>query len=443
MNRLMLKQIAQWLGKEGEYPDCLIHSFQYDSRSVGPGDLFFAIQGAKVDGHVFLEEVKARGACAAVVSSQFQGCVEGLELIAVPDVILAMQHLAAMSFQQHPAKVIAITGSVGKTTTKEFIATLLQDFVFFRKTPGSVNSQVGLPTFLLNCLGTEEVLVLEMGMNHPGEITKLISMAPPDIAVVTRIALAHSAYFPEGVDGIAAAKAEIFSHPSTRLGILSAQAFEFPVLKNTGSFPKVTYSLEEGEYVLRKVDKEVEVLHQGKSLGFVKLPMRAAHMQENFLAACVVALKIGVSFEEIQKKAALLKTCKNRFEIVEKEGITFLNDSYNANPTSMKAALCNLPEPHLGGKVIAVLGEMRELGNFSLKSHLEVGEVALSKVSYLLCLGNECQPIVDLFSAQNRPAELLPSLADMQKRLFEVATAGDVVLLKGSNSHQLWKLLGE
>ncbi len=445
MNRFKLRQITSWLENFQEYPDVLIRFFQYDSRAVGPGDLFFAIKGAKVDGHAFLEDVRDRGACAAVVSSEFQGKIEGLPLIVVGDVLASLQLLAQISFTQNPCKVIAITGSVGKTTTKEFIATLLEGRFRLSKTPGSVNSQVGLPTFLLNCAGTEELLVLEMGMNHAQEIKRLITMAPPDIAVVTRIALAHSAFFPEGIEGIAAAKAEIFSHPKTLLGILSTQAFQFPVFEQTGNFRKVTYGLEgeQGEYVLCRGQKEAEIFHLGTSLGTLKSPFKAVHMQENFLAACVVALELGLSLEEIREKAPLLKTCKNRFEIVEKEGITFLNDSYNANPTSMKAALLNLPEPGIDGKVIAVIGEMRELGNFSAKSHLEIGELALQKVSHLLCLGNDCQPMIELFSAANRPAELLVSLKEMEKRLFEVAKPGDVVLLKGSNSHQLWKLLGE
>ena len=148
--------------------------FQQDSREIQPGDLFFALQGEKVDGHIYLQEVAAKGACAAVVSKNYSGDHFGMVLFAVDDVLGSMQMMAKTIFSQNKARVVAVTGSVGKTTTKEFIATLLQSKFRVIKTPGNANSQVGLPLFILNNVIDEEFFVVEMGMTASGEIAKLI-----------------------------------------------------------------------------------------------------------------------------------------------------------------------------------------------------------------------------------------------------------------------------
>lgn len=150
---------------------------------------------------------------------------------------------------------------------------------------------------------------------------------------------------------------------------------------------------------------------------------------------------MGMHWDAIFAGAKRLKVYKNRFEKIEREGVVFLNDSYNANATSMKAALKNLPKPQPEGKTIAVLGSMRELGAFCQSSHREVGEAATKVIDHLICLGSECKPMVDVFEQQQKTVEWLQSLEEVRLRVFELAKPGDVVLLKGSNSHQLWKVL--
>ncbi|MBS0606200.1 MAG: UDP-N-acetylmuramoyl-tripeptide--D-alanyl-D-alanine ligase, partial [Verrucomicrobia bacterium] len=165
------------------------------------------------------------------------------------------------------------------------------------------------------------------------------------------------------------------------------------------------------------------------------------HLCENFLGAAVVCRKMGMGWDSIISQAQKLKVYKNRFEQVDVGGITFLNDSYNANATSMKAALRNLPTPRAGGKTIAVLGSMRELGKFCETSHRQVAETAVDVVDHLICLGSECKPMIDYFNERNKSVEWMNSLSDVRARVFNLAKPGDVVLLKGSNSHQLWKVL--
>lgn len=444
MNTYDLFQIAKWLqlSVAGNRP---IRSFQHDSRLVQAGDLFFALKGEKVDGHTYLKDVATRGALAAVVSKEYQGESFGLELLAVDDVIEALHVLAKEAFCLRSTRVIGVTGSVGKTTTKEFTAMLLEGQFVVGKTPGNANSKVGMPLSILNSRGDEEVFVMEMGMSAPGEIQRLIEISPPEIALVTKVALAHAAFFPDGLDGIAQAKAEILSHPKTRLGVVNAQALGFDQMQTTGTCRKLSYGLKEelpeADFVLEKVGASYQMIEKEGRSPLFKLPFVATHLCENFLGAAAVCRNMGMGWELIIAQAQKLKVYKNRFEQIEMNGITFLNDSYNANPTSMKAALRNLPTPQAGGKTIAVLGSMRELGKFCEPSHRQVAETAVDVVDHLICLGNECKPMIDYFQEQNKSVEWMNSLSEVSSRVFSLAKPGDVVLLKGSNSHQLWKVL--
>jgi UDP-N-acetylmuramyl pentapeptide synthase len=234
-------QVVKWMGCDvGVFGK--VHGFKQDSREVVPGDLFFALKGERVDGHAYLEEVAAKGAVGAIVDEEYKGKEFGLVLVRVKSVISSLHELAKAIQATRRARVIGVTGSVGKTTTKEFIATLLEAKYRVGKTPGNANSQVGVPLSILNSAGDEDVFVMEMGMSLPHEIEKLIDIAPPEVAIITKIALAHAAFFPDGLEGIAAAKMEILSHPSTRLGILNHQASGF-CCAGSGGWQKMVYGL--------------------------------------------------------------------------------------------------------------------------------------------------------------------------------------------------------
>jgi len=415
---------------------------EFDSRKIEKGDLFFALKGEKTDGHIFLRDVAEKGAVAAVVSKDYVGESFGLPLIRVEDVGGFLQNFAKKIFSIKSSRVVAVTGSAGKTTTKEFIATLLEAKYRVAKTPGNANSQVSVPLSILNLHDEEEVFVVEMGMSAPHEIERLVDIAPPEVAVITKIALAHAEFFPTGEEGIAHAKAEIFSHPKTRLGIYPKEAERFAPIVKRGSSEKRTFAINgSADYTLALTQSEYKVHSpQGTSPAF-SLPFTASHLCEDALAAIAVALDMGLSWEEIIAQLPKLATYKRRFEKIEKEGITYINDSYNANPASTRAALSNLPEPLPGGKRLAVLGEMRELGAFSEQSHKEIGEHAQECVDHLLCYGRLCQSMANAFSTTERKAELFVDFEELQKRLKAVAEKGDVVLIKGSKSLEMWRLL--
>ncbi len=437
-----LAEVAAWLDLQDSLPSHPIRCVITDSRRAKGGELFAAIKGGHVDGHSFLEEVAQKGSLAALVSADYVGHDYGLQIIRVSNVIAALQQMASKYLQCFNPRIIGITGSVGKTTTKDFIATLLSERFKVGKTPGNANSQIGLPTALLNFNGDEEVLVLEMGMSEPGQIAKLVAIAPPEIALITKIGYSHTELFAKGIDGVAEAKAEIFSHSATRWGIASLQAGGFPIVRTSGVSKKLLVGetleadisyVKEGFSVCITMDKE-------KS-GPIELPFKASHFIENFVLAAVCARLCGLSFAEIAKQARDLETYKNRFEIVEKNGVLFLNDSYNASPESMKAAFDNLPTVH--GKTIAVLGQMPELGQYWHSAHRDVATYALTFVDHLLCYGIGCSPMVEVFSSAGKPVEWIQDFSVLKKRVYELAQANDLVLLKGANFNQLWRVLEE
>lgn len=419
----------------------LISSFQCDSRLIRKGDLFFALKGAKTDGHDFLEDVAKSGAIAAVVSEQYSGCDFGLTLFRMSNVLTAMHTLAHHVYKSSRAKVIAITGSLGKSTTKEFIATMLEAKFRIVKTLGNVNSQTGVPLTLLNAEETPELFVLEMGMSQKGEMRRLVDIAPPSIAVITYIAPAHVAAFPEGLDGIAAEKAEILGSSCTKLGVIHESASHFPTVVEKKTTLWTYGSKEENRFRIEELPQEQTWrIWEGDvptpPFSLAGLPSHYAH---NVLGAAIVARAMAFSWEEIFARLPFLQTLPKRFERIEREGVLFINDAYNANSVSVRAALAHLPPT--SGKKIAVLGSMPELGRYSKACHEEVARVARECVDILLCLGEECTPMVALFHERQKPVEIFFDLSSLKKRVFALAKSGDVVLIKGGNVHKLWEIL--
>ncbi len=426
--------------------DCMIKAFSVDSRLVNRGDLFFALPGQKTDGHHYLAEIAQKGAAAAVVSRDYQGPDYGLLLLKVDHPLLALQEAARNLLQRLSCKIVGITGSVGKTTTKDFTACLLKQKYKVFATPGNHNSQIGIPLVLLNHLvGDEQILVLEMGMTHPGNIAGLTQLFPPDLAILTTVELVHAVNF-ESLSEIAQAKAEIFSHPKTKMGILSYELEDFEKISEVGSCPKLSFSVLSScaDYYLSDQSEQLKVdtkVSGSRELG--RFAVLGMHNRKNLLAAIACARFFDVEWDEIKAVIPMLVLPERRLEVVEKEGILFVNDSYNASAASVKAALETLPLPKKGGKRIAVIGEMLELGKFSKQCHREVAEAALEKVDHMLCLGEECREIYDCWLSAQRNVEWFQNRADLVQALRKIACRGDVVLLKGSRANLLWKVLEE
>lgn len=406
----------------GEFPKIPVKKIAVDSRAVQPGDLFFALPGEKNDGHDFIPEAVSRGASGAVVAKGITAEVS-MPLIEVPDTLHALQSLTQAELKGRPTKIIGVTGSVGKTTTKEMIAALLGGKYRAICSPGNFNSQIGLPLTIFNhTTGDEDYLVLEMGMTHKGHIARLIDIAPPLYSVITHVALVHAANF-NSIDEIASAKAEIFSHPQTRRGFYPETIACAQLIQNTGTCAKFAVPMQNDRYP--------------------PLPFNGEHLRQNFLLAAAVAVECGVAENEIIERMKLIKLPEKRQEYVAKNEMLFVNDSYNASVPSMIAALRALPSPVRNGKRIAVLGEMLELGSFSEECHRQVAIEALDKVDYMLCLGPECKAMIPIWAKSGRQAYYFDERQSLVEALKCLARPGDVILLKGSHAKQLWKVLDE
>lgn len=446
MRSLTLAQIAHLLNCSTIFPSLAIQGYCIDSRLVKPSELFFALKGERVDGHDFLRDVQQRGALAAVVSKDYQQeHIPGLHLLPVEDPLQALQELAKTLLAECSTRVVAITGSIGKTSTKEFTKALLSAKYRVAASPGNSNSQVGIPLTILNhTTGEEDILVLEMGMTAPGHLARLVQIAPPEVAVLTTAALVHACNF-ESLEDIARTKAEIFLHPHTRLGLLHHDIPAFSEIRQIGNCHKMSFSTQNGQadYILDPETYHLNACVENQTTTLHPLPIPGKHNVHNFLAAIAVARYFEVSWEEIRQTIPSLKLPDKRLQFVQHKQALFLNDSYNASEFSVKAALEILPQPAPGGKKIAVLGSMLELGKFSDACHVRVGEFALQHVEELYCLGEECRPIYDTWSQAGRPVRLFDKRQDLVDYLRQILQPADVVLLKGSRSKELWKVLEE
>jgi len=438
--------VAQALGLSPTQIRLFINRYVVDSRLVSPGDLFFALEGNHSDGHRFLKEVASRGGIAAVVHSSYKGESYGLILLKVDHVLQALQTLAQTIQKERKQKIIGVTGSVGKTTTKEFIATLLVQRYSVDKTLGNYNSQVGLPLMILNSLGKSEIFVAEMGISQPGNLEKLVQIIPPEISVVTNIGHAHIGCFPQGMEEIAWEKRKIFSLPQIKGGVLHHQAIRFKAFQTFSSCPFKTFGLIKYPSTsplpdYRWGETGNNLIEEAKEIAPFPLPFCQTHFCENFLAAVAVARMVGLSWKEIQMGSQQLSLPPLRFEQIQQNGVTFINDCYSANPESMIAALSNLPFPAPSSKRIAVLGEMAELGNYSHQAHSDIGAFATQHVDHLLSYGEGARALWKSFHKSGKPCEWWDDLKQLKKRVFEIANPGDVVLVKGSNINQMWNIL--
>ncbi len=405
----------------------LIHRYQIDSREVNKGDLFFALNGEKVNGHTFLENVARRGAVAAVVNEDYSGEHFGLSLIKVPCPLTALQTLARSVVRKMSCRIVGITGSIGKTTTKTFLATLLQNKLRLMVTPGNQNSQVGLPLAILNEVkGDEELLILEMGMSKKGELANLVELFPPDIALITHIDTVHIANF-SSLEEIILEKSEILKNPRTKIGIFPENIKGKKIFSETGSCVKQKFC---------PTSAEGNILEKESGI-----PFKQKHILQNLAGALAVARSLGYSYEELLPECSRLELPERRGARIEKNGVIFLNDSYNACPDSMKAAMDSLPGPEGDGRRIAVLGEMLELGKLSEACHYIVGEYSINFIDIAFCIGEGSRTIVQCRKEAGKAAEFFPNLEHLAAKLKDFLLPGDVVLLKGSKAVGLWKLI--
>src|SRR5438105_3194879 len=443
MNPLPLSQIAQFAGGAILSGDgtVLIQKVSTDSRTLKPGDLFVALRGQNFDGHNFVEPAARAGAAGAIVESTWNGKIpKNFALIRMEDSLRAYQELAANYRKSLTLNVVAITGSNGKTSTKDFTAAVLARRFRVTKTEGNFNNHVGLPRTILEATSQDEVAVWEIGMNHPGEIAALAKLAAPDVAIITNIGVAHIEFMGSR-EKIAEEKGALAEAVSTQgTVILNADdPFTEGIAARTRAkvvFAGTTGGTVRAIEIRQSADGSEFTIVEGAHRCRAQLPVAGLHMVQNALLAVAAGRGFGLSVEECAAGLAAAPLTKARLQIKEIGGLHFLDDRYNPNPDPMRAALRTLVELDTEGKRIAVLGEMRELGPESERGHREVGETAATLgVDHLITIGE----VAEFIAQGARTAGLdkitsARSTREAAELLGDLAVPGDLVLIKGSRA---------
>lgn len=421
-----------------------------DTRTLKKNEVFVALKGARFDGHAYLAQAVERGASGAVVSSLDAGTSErlkgsGLVVIKVRNTLRALQDLALLRRRGSPATVIAVTGSYGKTITKDFLSAILERGHRVTRSLKSYNNEVGVPLTIFGMDDSTEFLVLEMGSRGAGHIRQLTRCALPDIGVITNIGPAHIKSF-KSLDGVARAKGELLEAlPASGTAVLNADDPYFPSLSGMSPCRVLSFGLSPDAEVRAE---NTSVSRDGSEVSFtlmvkgggrrgVKIPLPGRHNVFNALAAGAAALAAGATLSEIEGGLMNAIATEWRMEMIKKaEEITIINDAYNANPASMQAALEAMYEIARETRAIAVLGDMAELGSISDEAHLEVGRMAVDYgTDVLITVGRKARVIARSAHEKGLPKGSIFTVHDVDDAaaiLRAILEPGDVVLIKGS-----------
>lgn len=452
---LPLSRIAEVIAAAGGFPrDAVASGYSIDTRTLKPGDLFFAVKGERLDGHDFIQQALARGAVAAVVgrSQNLQQTGSAAPWLVVDDPLAALQRLAGFVRTLWGKPVIGITGSVGKTTTKDAVAHVLQSRYRVHKSEGNLNNHFGLPLMLLRIQPEHELAVIEMGMSHAGEIAALARIAQPTIGVFTCVAPVHLEFF-SSIAGIAEAKRELMTAlPETGVAVLNADD-EYVAAFGRGFKGQIlTYGVHRPAAV--KAENVISRGPLGSSFDVVAggdrrhcdLALVGEHNVANALAAIATALSMGLALEQAGQALASLAPADKRGQVLHIDNVTVINDCYNSNPKALQAmvnALAGMP----AGRRIVVAGEMLELGPSAEELHRASGRhLAERGIDFVMGVRGLARELVESARAGGILAIFVDTPQEAGEWLARETRAGDVVLLKASRGVKLelalevWKL---
>lgn len=422
-----------------------------DSRTIGSGDLFVAIRGDRFDGHDFIEAAMARGALGAMVETRKVDAARAVAqgrsdfaIVNVPDTTRALQDVARDVRRRAGTKVVAITGSAGKTTTKEVAAEFLSTRFRVFRNKGNLNNHIGLPLSLLELRSRPEVAVVELGMNHAGEIRTLVHVAEPEVRVWTNVGDAHVGFFASS-DAIADAKAEILEY-ARPTDVLVANADDDRIVARTKNFAGrvTTFGIDRPADVQatsvedRGLDGTRALIRTPAGELRVETPLLGAGNLANVLAAAAVAVTFDVPLEAIADRAAHLQPAHHRGELLRLPGgVTLIDDSYNSSPSALRRALQVVKTATGSARKVAVLGEMLELGAHSQRLHGECGAAAAAAgIDLLITVGGpSAKVLADQAIASGMPANAVlyvTASAEAAELAAKRTRPGDLVLVKGS-----------
>jgi UDP-N-acetylmuramoyl-tripeptide--D-alanyl-D-alanine ligase len=427
----------------------LIGDVVTDSRALRPGDLFIALKGPRFDGHAFVADVLSRGAAGAIVAVPAGGSTRtapdaGSGLIEVYDTLMALQALGRAVRTAARSRVVAITGSTGKTTTKEIIADFLSTRFRVVKNKGNLNNHIGLPLSLVALRTNPDVAVMELGMNHRGEISTLVAIAEPDVRVWTNVGDAHLGFF-ASAEAIADAKAEILEGADATT-VLVCNHDDPRVMARVGGFPgrTTTFGVSPGSDV-RAVDVEDRGLLGTRARVIspagerrMEIPLLGPGNLSNVLAATAVSLDLGAALDDIAERVVALAPAPRRGTVRRlRDDVVLIDDSYNSSPSALKGALAVLSAETGARRKVAVLGEMLELGEHAIDLHEECGRAVVDAgVSLLYAVGGTpARALADAAIAVGLEPSAAHWVQTSEAAADVIAPAiqpGDLVLVKGS-----------
>ncbi len=430
--------------------DFYFSGISIDSRTINKGELFVAIKGRNFDGHDFIAEALRKGAVGVLVERIPPGLEEGV-IITLPDTLKGLGDIGRYIRSKLSVPVIGITGSNGKTTTKEMVATILDGSYRVLKNLGNLNNLIGVPLTLFR-YQDEDIIVLELGINQPGEMKRLVDISLPDLSLITNINIAHLEYLKD-IKRLAYEKGEIFRalRPD---GVAVINADDPLILELADSLrcKKVTYGVRNrGDVYLVEVLKHdlsgmtLRVRLFGKDKR-IDLPLFGRHNIYNVLASIAISGYLGIDPELIKERLEGFKGYPMRMEVLRLKGdIRVINDAYNANPSSMECALKCLFEIKGRNRGIAVLGDMLELGEFAERAHREIGRM-VSGFDFLFLMGEYSNLVADSACSNGMERErifVMESHRDLAHKLMEILMPGDFVLIKGSRALSMERVLDE
>ena len=447
--RLTLARIAEFISAAGDFaPEEMTQGYSIDSRTVEPERLFFAVKGERLDGHDFVEQALENGAVAAVVrKDQLSRYPVQARLLAVADTLVALQTLATAVRKLWGKPLIAVTGSAGKTTTKEAIAHVLSTRFRVLKSEGNFNNHFGLPLMLLKLEPEYDVAVIEMGMSHAGEIRALAKIAQPEIGVVTNVAPVHLEFF-DSLAGIARAKYELIeSLPSNGTAVLNADDEYVSWFGRDFKGKVVLYGTRATANVrAEKIQsKGTEGAEFDVAIASVRehatLPLVGEHNVLNALAAVAVGLERGLKPAEAVGALATLAPADKRGQVLQVGNITVINDCYNSNPKALEAMVDALATMTATRRIV-VAGEMLELGLAGEEMHRQAGQhMTEKKIDVLLGVRGLAEAMVGGARQAGTRAEVVAAPEEAGEWLARETRDGDVVLLKASRGVKLEKAL--
>jgi UDP-N-acetylmuramoyl-tripeptide--D-alanyl-D-alanine ligase len=447
--KLSLSRAAEFMQAIGEFdPAAVAIGYSIDSRTLQPGELFFAVRGERLDGHDYVKAVLAGGAVAAVVErSQLSRFASKTRLLAVDDSLVALQRLGAAVRRLWGKPLIGVTGSAGKTTTKEAIAHVVGTRHRVLKSQGNLNNHFGMPLQLLKLEPEHEIAVIEMGMSHAGEITALAKLAAPDCGVVTMVAPVHLEFF-ESIAAIARAKYELIeSLHAGGIAVLNADDEYVSQFGRDFHGRVVTFGLHKpAEVSARNIESRgplgsaFDIVAEGERAR-ATLPLLGEHNIYNALAAVAVGLQYGVPLATAAESLASLSAGDKRGEILHIAGATVINDCYNSNPKALDSMVQSLAQIPAQRRIV-VAGEMLELGTAAEALHRNAGvHMAKAGIDSLLGVRGLAQAIVEGAKTVGMRAEFVATPEEAGEWLRREVRPGDVVLMKASRGIRLERAL--